>query len=77
MRALVLARNQVENGGRCTLAIEGTCVDVADCVHHKLGRALTGDHDERYLMAVCTACNRKVGDPQRLPDPPARPVSMW
>lgn len=76
IRAHVLAENQRTNGGRCRLAIKDVCTVVATQAHHTLGRAVTGD-DLRYLQAVCAPCNWKVGDPQRAPDPPARPVTKW
>jgi len=65
VRARVLLANQQDNGGRCTLAIGGVCTGQADTVHHVLGRRATGD-DERYLAAVCAACNLHVGDPGRI-----------
>lgn len=76
IRDAVLDRNREENGGQCTLAIEGTCTVLATCVHHTMGRDVTGD-DPRYLVASCKACNERVGSPMRQPDPPARPVSRW
>ena len=75
LRALVLADNQARNAGRCTLAIEGVCTGQADTVHHTLGRAVTGD-DRKYLAAVCSACNGKVGEPRRS-SPAPRKVSKW
>lgn len=76
-RALVLLNNQATNAGRCTLQIPGVCTGQADCVHHTLGKAVTGD-DPRHLAAACTACNLHVGDPQeqRVKPRPKR-VSNW
>lgn len=84
-RAAVLLHNLLTNGGRCQLALPGTwrtragqlrrCLGRADCVHHPHGKA-RGD-DPRLLMAVCTPCNLKVGDPTRRPDPPPRPRTRW
>ena len=62
IRAGVLATNQAATGGRCQLGIPDVCTGTADCVHHTLGRAVTGD-DPRFLLAVCTACNLHVGQP--------------
>jgi len=80
VRAEVLAENSYPpprgNNGQCTLAIENVCTGVANSAHHTLGRALTGD-DRRYVVACCSACNHHIGNPQRLPDPPARPVTRW
>lgn len=76
VRADALADNQRLRGGRCQLAIKGTCTGVATCVHHVLGRGVTGD-DPRYLMASCGPCNEKTGDPARVPDPPARRITRW
>ena len=71
LRALVLLRD----GYACQLETD-RCVKVADCVHHTAGRSVTGD-DPRYLMASCTPCNLKLGDPSRAPDPPGRSVTRW
>lgn len=46
-------------------------------VHHKLGRAITGDEDDRYLEAACRACNLEIGDPTKGPDPAPKPVTRW
>lgn len=59
IRAAVLDRD----GRRCQLRLDG-CTRVATCVHHLHGRAVTGD-DPRHLVASCTPCNLRVGDPQR------------
>jgi hypothetical protein len=75
----------VRDGYRCRIALPGTwpvmggmarCLGVADCVHHTRGRALTGD-DPAFMVAACTPCNLKVGDPTRMPDPPPRPMTRW
>lgn len=68
IRAYVLARD----GGLCRVRLVGVCVDLADCVHHTRGRAVTGD-DPRYLVAACTPCNLKIGDPSRKRDPEPKP----
>jgi len=75
MRKRVLDENKRSNDGRCTLALEGVCTGQADTAHHTLGRAVTGD-DPRYLVAVCKACNLKVGEPRRN-SPPHRRVTSW
>ena len=72
LRAWVLARD----GYRCRLRVPGVCTGRATCVHHTLGKRVTGD-DPRYLVAACTQCNLKVGDPARSPDPAPRPVTRW
>lgn len=60
IRAAVLARD----GGTCRVRIPGICLGTATCVHHILGRAVTGD-DPRYLLASCQPCNRRIGEPGR------------
>jgi hypothetical protein len=72
LRLWVLDRD----GWRCRLRIAGVCTDVATCVHHTLGRAVTGD-DPAYLVASCDPCNKHVGDPARKPDPDPRPMTRW
>ena len=74
-RAAILAENQRTNGGRCMVALPGVCTGQAQCVHHTLGRAITGD-DPRYLVASCTACNLKIGEPSTQ-SPRPRPISSW
>lgn len=76
VRPAVLQQNVLENQGRCRLAIEGTCKGTATEVHHTLGRAITGD-DPRYLIAVCKACNLKVGDPTKYKEAPSTLLSHW
>lgn len=71
VRTHVLARDQ----HRCQLRIEGMCRTRADCVHHTLGKAVTGD-DPEHLVAACTPCNLKVGDP-RATDPAPRPGTWF
>lgn len=80
VRPAVLRRD----GYRCQLQLPGTwpvrggvakCLGVADCVHHTHGIGNTG-HDMRYMVASCTPCNLKVGDPTRAPDPPTR-LPRW
>jgi hypothetical protein len=70
-RAVVLLRD----GYRCRLQL-GVCTGVATCVHHTLGRAVTGDH-LAFLVASCAPCNLHIGDPQRHADPPNQPVTRW
>lgn len=76
VRPAVLARDRY----RCQLRLEGEwkvlggtarCKVKADCVHHVLGKGVTGD-DPRYMVAACTPCNLRVGDPSRNVDPPHR-----
>lgn len=72
-RAQVLARD----GYRCQLRLEG-CTGQADCVHHTLGRGVTGD-DPRYLVAACTHCNLVIGDPTKAKTRESEPkkVTRW
>lgn len=65
----------IRDGHRCQLNLDG-CTTTADCVHHTQGRATTGD-DPAHLVASCTPCNLKVGDPTRQPDPAPRPRTRW
>lgn len=81
LRAQVLADNQRDNDGRCQIALPGLddsgvpiCAGQADCVHHAIGKALTGD-DPAYLVASCTPCNLKVGRPSR--SSAFKRVSSW
>lgn len=69
-RAHVLARD----GNRCQLRLDG-CKTVADCAHHTLGKAVTGD-DPDHMIAACTPCNLAVGDP-RAADPAPRPGTWF
>lgn len=71
IRAAVLARD----GHRCQIKLRRVCTGQATCVHHVLGRAITGD-DPRYLVASCAPCNGAVGQPGRN-SPPPRKVSQW
>lgn len=75
VRALVLEENRRTNQGRCVLAIPRVCQGQADQVHHTRSRAEVGD-DPKYLMAVCRACNLKVGAPGRI-SPEPKQVSSW
>ena len=74
IRARVMEANRLTNGGRCTLAIAGVCTIWATCVHHTLGRAVTGD-DPRYLQATCMPCNLRVGEPDI--EPSSTTISRW
>lgn len=71
IRAQVLARD----GYLCQLKIDGICTTRATCVHHTLGRSITGD-DPRYLTASCDPCNLHVGDPTKH-DPQPTPRTRW
>lgn len=70
----------VRDRWRCRLALppdaRGKCAVRADCVHHTRGRHVTGD-DPRYMIAACTRCNLKAGDPTTGRDPQPRPVTHW
>lgn len=70
IRTIVLKRD----GYVCQLQIEGTCVHRADSVHHVLGKR-HGD-DPAHLLASCTPCNLKIGDPQRH-DPEHEQHTRW
>lgn len=73
----MLADNLLHNGGRCVVRTE-VCTGMADCVHHTKGRLVTGD-DPRFMVASCTDCNLKIGDPNAgVPvDPKPRPMTRW
>ena len=72
-RLVVLTRD----GYRCQIQKPAICLGVADQAHHTKGRSVTGD-DPAYLVAACGPCNRAVGDPTRVPDPPhVRPRTRW
>ena len=73
-RAMVLEANQVANGGRCTLRLQG-CTGRATQAHHTRDRAIVGD-DPRDLAAACAHCNRKAGRPEATSPKPKR-VSRW
>ena len=75
VRARVLRANAAENGGRCVVQLPDVCEGQANQVHHTMGRAVTGD-DPRYLVAVCGACNRAIGEPKHN-SPQHRRVSEW
>ncbi len=84
-RGLILANNQATNGGRCQIALPGQwrtrdgqlrhCLGQADCVHHTAGARY--GHDPKQLVAACTPCNLKIGDPDRAPDPAPKPMTRW
>lgn len=74
IRSTVLGVNLLENGGRCTLRLQG-CTGRATQAHHTRDRALVGD-DPRYLVATCASCNRKAGRPEATSPKPKR-VSRW
>jgi 5-methylcytosine-specific restriction endonuclease McrA len=75
-RAWRKTREQVlrRDGYRCMLQIEGVCVGRADCVHHTIGKANGDDPD--HLVAACTPCNLRVGDPGAK-DPAWTPKTSW
>lgn len=84
-RARILLANANQNAGQCTLNVGRecprhgrpclrVCTGTATEVHHSRGKA-AGD-DERYLQAVCRACNLHVGQPGRSV-PAETPVSKW
>jgi 5-methylcytosine-specific restriction endonuclease McrA len=75
LRRRILAANQLENSGRCQLAIQGVCTGLADQVHHTKGKA-HGD-DPKHLVPACQACNLHVGNPARHHRPKPRPTSRW
>jgi hypothetical protein len=70
LRALVLQRD----GYVCRLRLEG-CEGRGVEVHHVAGKA-AGDNPA-LLLASCRSCNRKLGDPTKHRDPPARPLTQW
>ena len=73
----------LRDGYQCRIKTPGTwtnrrgevlsCLGVADCVHHTLGKSVTGD-DPRYLVAACTPCNLHAGEPDPVADPAPLPV---
>jgi hypothetical protein len=78
--ARVLLRDQY----RCQLHYPGEwtvrgghtrhCMGVADCIHHTRGPAV---EDPAHLVAACTPCNLKVGEPSTTVDLPPRPMTTW
>lgn len=71
-RAQILLRDQYQ----CQIRRPGTCTQDADCVHHIVGRAVSGD-DPAYLVAACTPCNLAVGEPTQNHDPQPRRMTQW
>lgn len=81
VRAFVLLRDQY----RCRIALPGVwvnargqkrkCAGTADCVHHLDGKAKGDDHER--MIAACTPCNLRVGDPTTAADPPGRGMTRW
>lgn len=64
------------DGYRCKLRLDG-CTTKATTVHHQANwRGDPGDVPEHLLMAACTKCNGKVGDPTRH-DPKPRSGTAW
>lgn len=49
---------------QCQMQLPDVCTYKATCVHHTKGKAITGD-DPAYMVACCTACNLKIGDPSK------------
>lgn len=72
LRLTILQRD----GYRCRIQIPGKCVRTATHVHHTQGRQATGD-DPRYLVAACKPCNLHLGNPNKQPDPPHKPITQW
>jgi len=78
------ARVLMRDGYRCKLNYPGEwrtrtgrvrhCMGVADCVHHTHGPAV---EDPAHLLAACTPCNLRVGQPSSTPDLPHRPMTEW
>jgi len=68
-RRLVLERDAY----RCRLKLDG-CTTRATTAHHVKGKAM-GD-DPAHLIAACSACNGRVGDPRRH-DPDPNPWVGW
>lgn len=75
LRARILLDNQLENQGRCQVAIADVCTGQANTVHHILGKKVTGD-DPRYLVACCKECNGHIGEPKRS-SPQHKTVTEW
>ena len=71
IRAAVLARDN----WTCQVKTE-RCTGTADCVHHVLGRAVSGD-DPAHLQASCTPCNLLLGDVTKGADPQPQPRTRW
>jgi len=78
------ARVLLRDSYRCMLAYPGEwtvrggqtrhCMGMADCVHHTKGPA---EEDMAHLVAACTPCNLKVGEPSNKADLPHRPMTQW
>lgn len=69
-----IRRHVLERDGyRCKLKLDG-CTTVATHAHHTKGKAM-GD-DPRHLVAACSNCNLKLGDPTRH-DPEPNPWGGW
>ena len=71
LRVRILVRDNYQ----CKLRLDG-CTTTAQCVHHILGKRITGD-DPRYLVSACNHCNLKLGDPTKKPDPPSKGITRW
>jgi hypothetical protein len=74
LRANILAANRMNNRGRCCLAIQSVCTEVATEVHHMRGKAY-GDRAED-LLPSCKACNLHVGQPGKV-SPQPKKISNW
>lgn len=79
MRGIVLDRDK----GLCRIRLEPwgpnpdqRCQVRADCVHHTKGRAATGD-DPAFMIAACTPCNLRIGDPTSIADPEPSRHTEW
>jgi hypothetical protein len=59
----------------CQLRLPG-CTRTATCVHHTVGKR-HGD-DPALLVASCTHCNLKVGEPGKgTANPAPKPMTQW
>lgn len=59
MRKRILQRDDY----RCLIQLTG-CTGLATQVHHKLGRAITGDTMPEFLVSSCAHCNQVLGEPK-------------
>lgn len=87
-RHALLEHNRRANGGRCTVALDGTracpvhpgkrcdvCTVTATQAHHVYGYAVTGD-DPEHMTPSCGPCNGHLGDPMS-GDPAPSPKTNW
>ncbi len=71
IRQFILDRD----GHRCTIQLN-VCTGVATQVHHRLGRAISGDSNSELLQAACQPCNRAIGQP-KINDAPINRMTEW